>query len=287
MKKIILILLAFCLNACTENDESCGSYKTKTFENYEPQCGYFLKNVAEKPTNVVINSQKVLDSLFTDSRAVVNCFAPSGPDFDLSKKTYLAVFAGVKPTGGYAIKIQNIQENDCEIVVEYYEKAPNTTDIVAQVTTYPVDYAVIAKTNKRIIFKKVNYSGDYIVIGSICNGMCVGNMIQKYRIDANTTARFVSDNTGGGTYQKMMVNGDLFGFLSNVPQEVKALKGQTKEYINNQVADGGTCYFEYHQEGVMTKVVFTNFFTEDKDKQALVEFQNYIYNRISLLNKAN
>ena len=234
-----------------------------------------------------INTQKVFDSLFIDSRASTQCVVHSAADFDLSKNTYLAVFAGVKPSGGYAIKIQAVKENDCEIVVEYYEKSPKPGEVLLTLAiSNPLDYAVIPKTTKPVVFKKVNFSGDYIVIGTICLFCAPNSIPSKYRIDATTTARIIPDNLGGSTYQNLVTNGDLFGFLSNVPEEIKALKGQTKEYIDPQIADGGACYFEYHQEGVTTKITFTNY-SSDKFNKSLVDFQNYIYKRIQDLNKAN
>ncbi len=273
--------MVFCLYACTDkgNSDTCGSTKTVVFSDFEPQCGYFLRNNPEAATNVVIDSQAKIDSLFIDSRATVNCFAPSGSDFDLDKNTYLAVFAGAKPTGGYAIRIQSIKENDCEIIVGYYEKEPKAGEVVTQAITHPVDYAVIPKTTKKVVFKKQAYSGDYVVIGSYafyCAGPCPA---YTFRLEVNATARLVNN-----AYQTLPVTEDLYGFLSHVPQEVKDLKGQTKEYINTNIADGGGCFFEYHQEGVVTKVSFTNFYSTDKKDSALIAFKDYIYERIAYLN---
>ena len=290
MKKMILILLAFCFTACTDNEiptDTCGSVTPVVFSAYEPQCGYFLKKNPEKLSGLVINTQNTIDTFFEDSRAVVNCFAPSGPDFDLTKNTYLAVFAGPKPTGGYSIKIQSVIENDCGVLVEFYQKSPKADEVVTQATTYPVDYAVIAKTTKPVYFKEVAYGGDYIVIGSysfFCPGTCP---VFKYRIEAAETARFSQTSTGTETFQNLSFRENLSGFLAQVPQEIKDLKGQTKEYINPNVADGGGCYFEYHQEGVVTKIRFTNFDSTNPNDANLIAFKNYIYSRINYLNTVN
>ena len=177
MKKLILILLAICLNACTENEKDCGSLSPKSFIHYEPHYKYTLKKQNNTKTTVVINSQKVIDSLFsysisskidlqkvsnshsTQSTSIIYCEILI-PDFDLNTFTYLAVFAGVKPSSGYHVKINAIRENDCEMVVEYYENSPKPDEVVTLDSTYPVDYAIIPKTSKRVIFKQVDYIAE-------------------------------------------------------------------------------------------------------------------------------
>ncbi|MCG9793673.1 hypothetical protein [Flavobacterium algicola] len=54
--------------------------------------------------------------------------------------------------------------------------------------------------------------------------------------------------------------------------------------MNTNIADGGGCFFEYHQEGVVAKVIFTILYSTDKKDAALIAFKHYIYERIAYLN---
>jgi hypothetical protein len=279
MKNLILMLfvvLSFysCTDISDTNIEDCGNTTNVAYGSFS-YCGA-LKENPKQPSFLIINSADEMQKLFTTCET----FDVALPDF--TQKRILGLFAGPKPTAGYAIKIQSVVEDNCQVTVEYFEKEPHKEDIVAQVITYPADYVVLPKSSKPILFKKVVEITDYVIIGRY-SLYCPSNCSSSYRIDAAKTIRLSGNNIASGNFEALNVKEDLSSFVSHIPQEVLALKGQTKEYTNNMIADGGGCYFEYHQGDVMTKIDFMNFNNADPSQENLVKFMDYIYSRVAVL----
>jgi hypothetical protein len=279
MKNLILMLfvaLPFysCTDSSDKNLENCGDTTDVVYESFS-YCGT-LKENPKQPAFLIINSNEEAQKLFT---ACQTKYAGL-PDF--TQKRILGLFAGAKPTGGYTLKIQSVVEDDCQITVEYFEKEPKKGDILTTAITYPADYVLLPKSSKLILFKKVKEVVDYVVIGRysvLCNSLCSST----YRIDDVKTVRFLIGNTTGASYEVLGVKEDLSGFVSHIPQEFLALKGQSKEFKNDLIADGGGCFIEYHQGDVVTSIKFTNFNNPEKGQENLVKFMDYIYSRVSFL----
>ncbi len=189
MKKLItLVLVAISFYSCTDSlgdnvSQNCGEVRNVAFESFD-YCGK-LKETPTRPVYVFITSAAEMQSKFT------NCdnFVPVLPDF--TQKRILGLFAGPKPSMGYEIKIQSVMENDCQIVVEYFEKEPGANANLATVMSYPADYVVLPKSDKPIMFSKVSPIVDYAVVGtyvanpavSQCNGSCnYFYKIEKYKV---------------------------------------------------------------------------------------------------------
>lgn len=279
MKNLISILfVALSFYSCTDftddNVQNCGSITNVAYESFS-YCGV-LKENPKQPSFIIVNSNEEMQKLFT----ACETFDVALPDF--TKKRILGIYAGPKPTGGYAIKVQSVVEDDCQIVVEYFEKEPKADEVVTTAITYPADYVVLPKSNKPILFKKVAEIKDYIIIGRY-SLYCPSNCFSSYRIDAVKTIRLSGNNIISGNFEGLIFKEDLSNFVSHIPQEVLALKGQTKEYKDDMIADGGGCYLEYHQGDVVTKIDFMNFNSTDQSQENLVKFMNYIYSRVAVL----
>jgi hypothetical protein len=280
MKKIYLVLIVIsCLYSCTDSTsdtiQNCGTLTNVAYESFS-YCGV-LKEEPKQASFFVLNSNEDVLKKFATCQPIDVVL----PDF--TQKSFLGLFAGPKPTGGYEIKIQAVVEDNCQIIVEYFEKEPLKNEIVTTAVTYPSDYILLPKSKKPIIFKKVKEIQEYVIIGSYslsCLGICYS---VSYRIDDSKTIRFLLQNPIKGSYKALKVKEDLAGFISNVPPEVVALKGQTKEFRNDLVADGGGCYFEYHQGDVVTKIRFVNFNIPEKGQENLIKFESFINRKINYL----
>jgi hypothetical protein len=279
MKNLILmmfVILPFysCTDVSDTNIENCGNTTNVVYESFS-YCGV-LKEDPKQYAFLIINSDEEVQKLFTtcETKDI------SLPDFN--EKRILGLFAGPKPTGGYVLKIQSVVEDDCQIIVEYFEKEPKKDEIVTTAVTYPADYVLLPKSSKPILFKKVNEVVDYVVIGRY-SFFCPSNCSSTYRIDDVKTIRFLSENKLPGSYEVLGVKEDLSSFVSQIPQEILALKGQSKEFKNDLIADGGGCFIEYHQGNVVTSIKFTNFNNPEKGQENLVKFMDYIYSRVSFL----
>lgn len=279
MKSLVLMLFAVlpfysCTDVSDANVKDCGDATNVVYESFS-YCGA-LKENPNQPAFLIINSNDEVQKLFTTCQTKDIAL----PDF--TQKRILGLFAGAKPTGGYTIKIQSVVEDDCQIIVEYFEKEPAKSDIVTTTITYPADYVLLPKSNKPILFKKVNEIVDYVVIGRY-SFFCKSNCSSSYRIDDVKTIRFLLDSAAPESFEVLGIKEDLSSFVAHIPQEILALKGQTKEFKNDLIADGGGCFIEYHQGNVVTSIKFTNFSNPEKGQENLVKFMDYIYSRVSFL----
>lgn len=96
-------------------------------------------------SNIVVNNQKDLDLLF---KSVGN---DDSPKVDFDKHQVVALFLGVRNTGGYSISVDRVEEVDNKIVVYSHVENPDG-GMVTMAITNPF---VIAEINskKEIIFK--------------------------------------------------------------------------------------------------------------------------------------
>jgi len=290
MKKLILgLFVAFGFSACSLNDGNnyvdCGANTVVNFTGFPFLCNYSVKSQPNNPAAVIIASQEKMDEYFT--KHANNCPVASDPNIDFTKEYLVGLFAGAKPTSGYDIVISSIVENNCEIVVNYYEKAPAVGGNVTQAPTYPSDFVLIPKTTKGMIFNKTVESADNMIIGSFYN-QCTGADCQKfYQINDYNTLKFL--NVGAGQYDfnqykytPTIKRGEYTLLLKSVPAEILALKGQTKTYGSPDAADQGGIYFELRQGASVTKVYIDNNDTSDQSAEIKL-FKKAIQEKITSL----
>jgi hypothetical protein len=70
---------------------------------------------------------------------------------DFKKKNVLVLYQGQKNSGGYAIDIESVSNNDNTIVVKKSEIGPKKGEMATTVMTTPYCVALIPKGNKLII----------------------------------------------------------------------------------------------------------------------------------------
>jgi hypothetical protein len=284
MKNLILILFTtLSLYSCTDpsgdNTVDCGNVSNVVYESFS-YCGV-LKENPKQPSFVIINSIEEVQKLFTTCQT----FDVVLPDF--SQKRILGLFAGTKITGGYTIKIQSVVENDCQIVVEYFENEPQKDENVTTAITYPADYVTLPKSNKPIFFKKVNQINDFVVVGTYF-GKCSGSECQQFfRIEKEKVLRYLKVNYGSYdfnqyNYKALAFKDNSAAFLSKIPTEIAALKGQTKTFGSPDSHDQGGVYFQWSQGGVLTTVYFDIDNSEDQT-QNIIQFKNVIQDKIAEL----
>lgn len=145
-----VVALIFLISACatpTEIEEDFEPIveETKEIVNLETlvksnQSGY------QEEGRHVIDNQEDWDNLWTlaseDELPVVN----------FEEEMVLAVFMGMRSTGGYSIEMVEIIEKDEVIEVMIEETVPGEDDMVAMVITYPEHIVKIEKTDKPIVF---------------------------------------------------------------------------------------------------------------------------------------
>ncbi|MBL0739119.1 protease complex subunit PrcB family protein [Flavobacterium sp. GN10] len=291
MKKIMLgLFVAFGFSACSLNDGNntytdCGGNTLVNFTGFPFSCNYSEKTQQNNSAAIVIGSEEKMNEYFT--KHANSCSVASDPNIDFTKEYLVGIFAGAKPTTGYKIVISSIVENNCEIVVNYYEKAPAAGENVTQTPTYPYDFVLIPKTTKGMIFNKTNENTDNIVIGSF-NNQCLSSDCQKfYQINDYNTLKFLNVaanqyDFGQYRYIPTIKRGEYTLLLKSVPAEILALKGQTKTYGTPDAADQGGIYFELRQGASTTKVYIDNNDTEDQSSEIKL-FKKTIQEKITSL----
>ncbi|MCV2484246.1 protease complex subunit PrcB family protein [Flavobacterium sp. SH_e] len=291
MKKLMLgLFVAFGISACSISDDNskyidCGANTNVEFSGFPFLCNYSVKTQPNNAAVAVVASQEKMNELFTKHNN--SCPVASDPTIDFTKQYLVALFAGVKPTNGYAIKITSIVENNCQIVVNYYEKSPATGETVTQNPTYPSDFVLIPKTTKGFIFNKTTENADNIVIGSYF-AECSATDCQKFfQINDYNILKFQGVvagqfDFGQYKYSTTIKRGDYTLFLKEVPAEILALKGQTKTYGAPDSADQGGIYFELRQGSSVTKIYIDNNDTTDQSA-AIIAFKKTIKDKITSL----
>ena len=285
MKNLILVLfVALGFYSCTDspdyNAPNCGTVTNVAYESFS-YCGT-LKESPKQPVFVVVSSKDEFEKIFT------TCPTFAATDFpDFTQKRILGLFAGPKPTGGYGIKIQSIEQDDCQIVVQYFETEPKVGDGVTGVVTYPADYVVIPKSSKPIFFQKVNQNKDYVVVGTYAM-QCFGAECQQFfKIDTQKALRYLKVNYGSYDFNQygfktLIYKEDFAAFLKTIPTEIVALKGQTKTFGAPDAHDQGGVYFEWSQGGTVTKIYLDNDNTADQTPNILL-FKKVIQDKITEL----
>lgn len=290
MKKLMLSLfIAFGFSACSLNNDDmkvdCGASEDKTFTGIPLLCSYSVNSLPVNPTAVLIGSDEKMKANFTKREN--SCPNSTETPIDFSKNILVGIFSGLKTTNGYAIKITTIVENKCEILINYYEKAPQPGEMIAAMPTYPADFILIPRTTKPILFNKSSENLENIIIGSFSK-QCTGADCQKfYQINDFNILKFENVVSGGYDFNQYRYNatnkkGDYTLFLKDVPAEILALKGKTKTYGTPDEPNHGGVYFELRQGTVITTIFIDN--TDTTDQSADIKaFKKAIQAKITAL----
>jgi hypothetical protein len=75
-------------------------------------------------------------------------------DFDESLHQAVYIELGVRPTGGYAVEVVRVFEEDKHLVLEYVERQPAPDRYVTQVLTTPWVMVLLPRTQLRVVTRK-------------------------------------------------------------------------------------------------------------------------------------
>lgn len=291
MKKLMLSLfIAFGFSACSLNNDDiktdCGPTEESAFIGTPLLCAYNVKTYPTVPTYILVNTDEKLQGFFTKRDNASACPNAGDLTIDFTKNYLVGLFSGLKTTTGYSIKITSMVENKCEILINYYEKAPQPGEPITSTVNYPSDFILIPKTSKPILFNKTNENPDNIVIGSYFNQCTGGADCRKfYQLNDFNILKFQNVAANGFDFNQYKYTtttkkGDYTLFLKSVPAEILSLKGQTKTYGSPDAADQGGTYFELRQAGIVTKIFIDNNDTSDQSAEIKV-FKKAIQDKIA------
>ena len=144
MKSIYLIPIVFLIFACNGMKDSSANLSAKgsLFTTL-----YSSQNQGrDKESSVVIDNQKALSALF---QSVGN---EEVPKIDFTKNQVVALFLGMKKTGGYSISVDKVEKIDGKLVIYKKIESPKADDMVTMALTNPFVIAEI-HSKKEIIFR--------------------------------------------------------------------------------------------------------------------------------------
>lgn len=75
-------------------------------------------------------------------------------DFDESLHQAVYIELGVRPTGGYAVEVVRVYEEDKNLVLEYSERKPAPEQYVTQALTSPWVMVLLPRTDLRVITRE-------------------------------------------------------------------------------------------------------------------------------------
>lgn len=105
---------------------------------------------SEKPGHILIQDNetyiKFIESLKLDESEYANFL-----QVDFKTKNILVLFQGQKNSGGYAINVESVRNEDKTIFIKKNEIVPKKGEIVTTVITSPFCIVLIPKGNKLII----------------------------------------------------------------------------------------------------------------------------------------
>lgn len=78
------------------------------------------------------------------------------PVVDFSTQMLVGVFLGARPSSGYEVRIENVQQTPQGLVVEYREETPPQGTFGATVMTYPHELKVVPRSDLPVQFKRLS-----------------------------------------------------------------------------------------------------------------------------------
>lgn len=160
MKKINLLwflplfLLVFLVSACTTQVDPIERMEEPPIVEEEVKMLNFESLIKSDQSSYqeeglyVINNQEEWDNL---GIVIMEDYII---DIDFEEELVLAVFMGMKPSGGYSVEIIEVVEKENIIEVMYAETMPSEDDMVSMAITYPEHIIKIEKIDKPIEFIK-------------------------------------------------------------------------------------------------------------------------------------
>lgn len=186
------------------------------------------------PTMLVAGSQEELDSIFTNQRLATHVTGmPRLPD----GSAYLAGFAGVKPSSGYAFAVTDLRAVPGAVVVWVTQARPAPADVVLTVLTYPVDVVRIAASElargTRLELRDAT-SGALLARAAYCGSTRQANPLTPY--DPTGPACVWDAYSRGETAQWLYRGLTIEG--GPIIRTLRAVPGGTSEVSRDDRGDG-------------------------------------------------
>ncbi|MFC3155992.1 protease complex subunit PrcB family protein [Gilvimarinus japonicus] len=153
-KRLPLIFICTALASCGSDDKRDDS--SVTFTSLACPTVPGNSSIKEPETEVINDPHRYLERYMS---ADLNS-QDSPPHVDFDTRTVLAVYSGMKTSGGHSVAITEIRESDEAITVNYVDKEPGGACGVDGALTYPYCFVSTAKINKPVTFSSKTKTVD-------------------------------------------------------------------------------------------------------------------------------
>lgn len=152
-----LPVLFLCLGATEcQLDEDLGEEKDVAFDTLEYVNGGSVNGDSSGISGkrlLVIRDVDEFSELWSDHVAIL-APQPAQPDIDFETSMVVAAFAGERSSGGYAITIEDIRENNEFIIVEIGIETPGDNCATTQALTQPHHMVLLDDSDKPVQFNE-------------------------------------------------------------------------------------------------------------------------------------
>lgn len=153
----LLPVFLLCLGATEcRLDEDLGEEEDVTFDTLEYVNGGSVRGDSSGITGkrlLVIRDVDEFTEFWSDHVSIL-APQPAQPDIDFEASMVIAAFAGERPSGGYAITIEDIRENNEFIIVEIEIETPGDNCATTQALTQPHHVVLIDDSDKPVQFSE-------------------------------------------------------------------------------------------------------------------------------------
>lgn len=140
---ISLLLFISCDSDFTKNELSFETVLSEIYSNHNSKMEYIIKDE--------IKWKEIWNIVYANIEPT-----PKIIDIDFEKYMLIAVFQGIKNTGGYNIEIEKIIETVDTLEIYIKETKPSAEDMVSEALTQPCHIIKIEKIDKEVKFIDTN-----------------------------------------------------------------------------------------------------------------------------------
>jgi hypothetical protein len=105
-----------------------------------------------EPTERVVQDRATFRRLWDETQSI-RTPKPEPPEIDFARESVVVVALGTRPTDGYRIRVENIQERTGAVEVTVGKYAPGQNCLSTQAITKPIAIARMPRTTKPAIFR--------------------------------------------------------------------------------------------------------------------------------------
>jgi hypothetical protein len=117
---------------------------------------FLFATVAQGPMSNIEGPRTVVVRTAAEWRALWNEHDPghAPPTVDFGQSMVVGVFAGSRPSAGFAVEITGVKTDGDRTIVEYAERQPSRDEFVAQVVTSPFHLVRLMRTAGAVEFRR-------------------------------------------------------------------------------------------------------------------------------------